>query len=359
MDPMPIVHTCIKFLIKKGRTLSVLIFLFGIATFPIFVVNAQETAAQVDTTSVEEIPEFIPNEYVLGKVLSITDEGTEGWEGFEDAYQIVLVKIESGEGAGDVVTLEYRSSSIGFAQIALREGETLILVKTTDTEGQISYSILDKFRLPVIFALAIFFALLAIALGRWKGMMSLIGLGVSLAVLVGFVVPHIMAGENPVLISAMGSLMIAITSLFLAHGFTRRTLIAFLATILVLGFAFVLSYLVVLFAMLSGANSEEAVFLQVGYLQTLDLRGLLLGGLVIGALGVLDDVTTAQVAAVEEIHRANRALDTRELYRRGISVGREHIASLVNTLALAYVGASFPLFLLFSMPDTPPLFGSF
>jgi uncharacterized membrane protein len=352
---MPIVRTCIKLLTKKGFVFVALAFLFGAAIFPAFTVRAQEAAVQADAAQVEEVPEFIPNEYVLGKVMSITDEGTEGWEGFEDAYQIALIKIETGDDAGDVVTLEYRSSSIGFAQIALREGEALILVKTTSAQGQISYSILDKFRLPVIFALAIFFALLAIVLGRWKGVMSLVGLGVSLAVLVGFVVPHIMAGESPVLISAIGSLMIAITSLFLAHGFTKRTLIAFSATILVLAFAFGLSYLTVLFAMLSGANSEEAVFLQVGYLQNLDLRGLLLGGLVIGALGVLDDVTTAQVAAVEEIHRANRALDVKELYSRGISVGREHIASLVNTLALAYVGASFPLFLLFSMPDTPPL----
>lgn len=223
-----------------------------------------------------------------------------------------------------------------------------------DARGS-TYYIQDHFRLPVVLALAIFFGLLAIVLGRWRGMMSLIGLGVSLIILTSFVVPQIMQGGSPMIVSGMGAVAIAMSSLFLAHGFTKRTTLAFAATMFVLVLAFALAYVTVMWSTLSGASTEEAVFLQVGYLQTLDLRGLLLGGLVIGALGVLDDVTTAQVAAVEEIARANRSLNASELYRRGIAVGREHIASLVNTLALAYVGASFPLFLLFSLPDNPPL----
>jgi uncharacterized membrane protein len=106
---------------------------------------------------------------------------------------------------------------------------------------------------------------------------------------------------------------------------------------------------------LSGAGTEEAVYLQLSYLPELNLAGLLLGGIIIGTLGVLDDVTTAQVAAVEEISLANRSLSVAELYKRGLSVGREHIAALVNTLVLAYAGAAFPLFLLFALPDHPPL----
>lgn len=313
-------------------------------------------AEEVSTSATEDaaVNEYEPNTYALGEILSVVEEGTENVGVMDEAYQLVLVKVISGEKAGEVITIEYRSSSLGFSHVRLERGDSVILVHMVDARGS-TYYIQDHFRLPVVLALAIFFGLLAIALGRWRGMMSLIGLGVSLVILTSFVVPQIMQGASPMIVSGIGAVAIAMSSLFLAHGFTKRTTLAFAATMFVLVLAFALAYVTVMWSTLSGASTEEAIFLQVGYLQTLDLRGLLLGGLVIGALGVLDDVTTAQVAAVEEIARANRSLDTRELYKRGIAVGREHIASLVNTLALAYVGASFPLFLLFSLPDNPPL----
>lgn len=311
-----------------------------------FSVQAQEEVGVVN--------EVILDTYVRGEVVSILEEGTESLGGLDDAYQIVLVELTSGTQAGTQITVEYRSSSIGFLNIQLHQGSSVILVYSQDARGS-TYYILDQFRLPVVGFLAVLFGILAIVFGRWRGMMSLVGLGVSLIILVHFVVPHIMNGDNPVLVSILGAIGIAMSSFFLAHGCTKRTVLAFSATIFVLLIAFLGSHAVIIWAGLSGASSEEAVFLQMGYLQALDLRGLLLGGLVIGALGVLDDVTTAQVATIEEIARANRRLGARELYKRGIAVGREHIASLVNTLALAYVGASFPLFLLFSLPDNPPL----
>jgi uncharacterized membrane protein len=122
-----------------------------------------------------------------------------------------------------------------------------------------------------------------------------------------------------------------------------------------LAFATGLADLIVGLAHLSGRGSDEALFLQTGYLETVNLRGLLLGGIVLGALGVLDDITTAQAAAVEEISRADPGLGVRDLYRRGLSVGREHITSLVNTLVLAYAGASLPLFILFTLNTNQPL----
>jgi uncharacterized membrane protein len=106
---------------------------------------------------------------------------------------------------------------------------------------------------------------------------------------------------------------------------------------------------------LTGGGTEEAFYLQIGVLSTLNLRGLLLGGIIIGALGVLDDITTAQTAAVDEISKANPSLRFEELVKRGHSIGREHITSLVNTLALAYVGASLPLLLIFSAAHSEPL----
>lgn len=349
--------TCIK---KRWYARAALIGAFLCAvSFPSFQVHAQEASTppqEVSDSAAEDlaVTNYTPNTYVIGEVLSVVEEGIDTMGGMDESYQLVLVKVVSGENADDVVTIEYRSSFAGFEHVRLEEGSSVILVHMVDARGS-TYYIQDHFRLPIVLGLALFFGLLAIVLGRWRGVMSLVGLGVSLLVLTSFVIPHIMNGDSPLVISAIGAVAIAMSSLFLAHGFTKRTALAFTATMFVLALAFGLAYATVIWATLSGASTEEAIFLQIGYLQTLDLRGLLLGGLVIGALGVLDDVTTAQVAAVEQIARANRALDTGELYKRGIAIGREHIASLVNTLALAYVGASFPLFLLFSLPDNPPL----
>ncbi|NBS68703.1 YibE/F family protein [bacterium] len=370
MAPMRIILTCIKkaqwylgaFLSSSVRLLlrpllvSLILCVLSFSGIQTVFAQEAEFVPEEDGEMMVNPPvgEYIPNKYVLGEVISIVEEGKNNLGGLEESYQLVLVKIVSGEEAGEVETIEYRSSTIGFEQVRLEKGDPVVLVQTTDARGT-AYYILDQFRLPVVIALALVFGGLAVVLGKWRGVMSLVGLGVSLIVLVAFIAPRIMAGDNPIVISALGAIAIATTSLFLAHGLKKRTLLAFSATMFVLLLAFGLAYATVFWAMLSGASTEEALFLQMGYLQSLDLRGLLLGGLVIGALGVLDDVTTAQVAAVEQIYRANHSLDVKELYVRGLVVGREHIAALVNTLALAYVGASFPLFLLFSLPDNPPL----
>lgn len=157
--------------------------------------------------------------------------------------------------------------------------------------------------------------------------------------------------------SMIGALVIALFSIYLAHGLNRRTTIALISTLLTLGIASGLAILFVKAGKLFGLGSEEAFYIQqLGSLADLNLQGLLLGGIILGALGVLDDITTAQTAAVYEIKRANSALTVRELYNRGISVGREHISSLVNTLFLAYAGASLPLFLFFTVGgSTQPL----
>ncbi|MBP9751065.1 MAG: YibE/F family protein, partial [Candidatus Peribacteraceae bacterium] len=187
---------------------------------------------------------------------------------------------------------------------------------------------------------------------------STLGLALSIAVLAGGVTPLIAAGHDPLLVSLGGAVIIACTSLLLAHGFRRRTYIALLSTLLTLGASTLLALLAVWLSALSGLGSEETVFLQTGTLAGVDLRGLLLGGIIIGCLGVLDDITTAQTAAVDEISRANPSLGERELMRAGMSVGREHIASLTNTIALAYAGASFPLLLLLSAESRYPLWST-
>ena len=183
--------------------------------------------------------------------------------------------------------------------------------------------------------------------------MALVGLAITIFIIATYVIPQISKGGNPFLISFIGTIAIASTSLFLAHGFKKRTGIAFVSILITIGIAMLLAYTFVSIAHLYGLGSEEAFFLQSAPAGLFNLRGLLLGGMIIGVLGVLDDIATAQAAVVHELYLANPSFGFRELYRRGSSVGKEHITSLVNTLVLVYTGASFPLLLLFTIYDTP------
>ena len=292
--------------------------------------------------------------YVRGKILEIITDDPGSGEVMSDAEQIVLVKILRGEEEGQTKTITYTFSASNYRDQRLAKGDMVVLGKVTDARGE-NYYVLDSYRLSTIIIYMVVFAAAAIVFGRARGAGSLLGLAASLGILMLFVVPRIIAGDNPTVICFIGAAAIAVVSILLAHGLKRRTYVALGATLFALVVAFGLALVATSFAALSGTGTEEAIYLQLSYLPGLDLRGLLLGGIIIGSLGVLDDVTTAQVAAVEEIGLANPALGVRELYERGISVGREHIASLVNTLILAYAGASFPLFLLFALPDHPPL----
>lgn len=293
-------------------------------------------------------------DYARAKVLEIVSEDPKLDFGFDEAQQVINLEFLTGPRDGSVTTIEYTISASAFESQKLKKGNRVIIATVHDSTFSQDY-ILDKYRLPWAVVLTTAFGILAVALGRRKGFGALVGLAISLGVITLLVVPWIIRGGSPLLASVSGALVISVVSMLLAHGTAKRTQLALGATLGTLALAVILSLLSVALVGLTGGGSEEAIYLQIGYLSGIDLRGLLLGGIIIGALGVLDDVTTAQVAAIEEIHKANPALSRSELYRRGLSVGQEHIASLVNTLMLAYVGASFPLFLLFSMPDHPPL----
>ncbi|MBW3644694.1 MAG: YibE/F family protein [Actinobacteria bacterium] len=212
------------------------------------------------------------------------------------------------------------------------------------------YSFADRQRRAPLAILTAIFVVAVVGLGRWKGLRAIFGLGISLLVLTAFVLPAILAGTNPLAVALVGSAVIAAAALYLAHGFNAWTTTALIGTLISLALVGVLAWVFVDAAQFTGLADEEATFLQVTAGQ-IDLRGLLLGGIVIGALGVLDDVTVTQVSAVWELHEAKPDYGRWNLYRAAVRIGRDHIASTVNTLVLAYAGASLPLFLLFTQAD--------
>lgn len=308
----------------------------------------------VEATPTEAVP--VPDTYYVARVVEIMKEGARDLSGSPFYSQQLRVQILKGPDKGkELTTGEYTYTQ---SQQKLKVGERVVLTATQGPDTT-TYYISDRYRIPSTIAIFGIFFLLAVFFARWKGFMSIIGLAVSIILLMWFMVPHILAGSNPLLISLITAIAIALISLYLAHGFSVRTTIAVISTIVTLGISVLLAVLFVQLAKLTGAGTEEAAFLQFGPTDMLNLRGLLLGGIIIGVLGVLDDVTTSQVATVGEIQAADPTLSFSELYRRGLIVGREHIASLVNTLALAYAGASLPLFLLFTINKTQPFWVAF
>ena len=293
--------------------------------------------------------------FVKAEVVDIRSETTE-----EDAsagtrtVQTATMRVIGG--ADDGQEFVYEHGVLGSrTESRLKEGETLVMEKLTMPDGTEEFQYRDKYRLGGLGWVFAFFLMLAFVIGGRTSLMSVGGLLVSIGILVLFVIPSILAGHDPLFVSLLGCAAIAFTSLYLAHGFSKRTSVALLSTLLTLGISTIVAVVFVNITRLLGMGSEESQFIQLSQLQDLDLRGLLLGGILIGCLGVLDDITTAQTAAVDEISKANPSLSAVQLRKAGFSVGKEHIASLINTLALAYVGASLPLLLLLRTQGDFPL----
>jgi uncharacterized membrane protein len=267
---------------------------------------------------------------------------------------ITSVRIQDGPFAGTTFTQEDTTPGAENER-QFTAGQTVVVQTIAHGNGELQHIMRDSYRLPSLGWLFAVFLVIAFLFGGRVSLMAVLGLLVSIGILIFLVLPMIVNGRDPMLSSLFGCALIACTSLFLAHGFSRRTMVALLSTLVTLAIAAVLAVIFVKTGKLFGMGSEESFFLQNGALGQIDLRGLLLGGILIGCLGVLDDITTAQTAAVEEISKANPSLSAAQLRTAGFSVGKEHISSLINTLALAYAGASLPLLLLFHTDTEFPL----
>jgi uncharacterized membrane protein len=229
----------------------------------------------------------------------------------------------------------------------LEAGDDIYVNATTRADGSVVYTFYDYQRDGTLWILTIIFILAVILLGRWRGLGAIAGLAASLLVLVIFMLPAILDGHSPVMVAVVGASVIAFIALYLAHGFTTATSVALIGTFASLAITAILSSVFIASAKLTGFTDDSSYFLSALGGQV-DMRGILLAGFVIGALGVLDDVTVTQVSAVAELRLAQPDATHRQLYRSAVNIGRDHISSTVNTLFLAYAGAALPLLLLFT-----------
>lgn len=233
----------------------------------------------------------------------------------------------------------------------LHQGEKVVAAYEPSAPKDLQYSVTDVNRRFPMALLAGIFALAVVVVGRMRGVMALVALAISFLILNFFILPAVLQGSDPLIVAVVGSSAIMLIALYMCHGLSARTSVAVLGTLVSLSLIGVLGKLFIGWAALTG-NTDDSTGLIHGLYPSIDMSGLLLAGVIIGSLGVLDDVTVTQTSAVWELHEANPSMGRRGLYRAGIRIGRDHIASVVNTLVLAYAGAALPLLLLFSVAQS-------
>jgi len=279
-------------------------------------------------------PHESSNQFFRAKVISVHD-GNSAYAGPE---QIANVKLLDGPQKNKLIDVTKSTNFGDSAAKRLPVGSEVLLAKEA-TNNQ--YSVVGRWYMPGIATLFLVLLTLVIVIGAWRGISSIFGLAISVSILAVFVVPRIVSGHNAFATCIEGAILITLVSVYIAHGFTKRTTVAFVASLItllaVVGLTAFASYVV--------GTSEVIDESNVGLLYAahpIDLAGLLTGGVVIASLGTLFDITTGQAATIDEIHKANRKLTVGRLFWKGMSVGREHIAALINTLALVYVGVALP-----------------
>jgi uncharacterized membrane protein len=297
----------------------------------------------------ESTSEAYGSEAVRARVTEILEEGQITLGENQQPYQILLVEILEGEYQGILMEVDYGKRQLRNDTNAFSPEDEIFITLGKDLDGLLSAYYLDYVRTNPLLILFGVFVVATILLGRWKGVGSLLSLGFTMLVITGYIIPHILAGEDPLRVSLIGSTLLLGTTLYITYGWNLKTHASVLSMVVALVLTGLFSIFFVSLTRLTGSGQENALFLIQFSQVSINLRGLLLGGMIIGALGVLDDLVSSQSAAVFEIYDADPTMSFRRIYEKSMRIGRDHVAATVNTLVLAYTGASLPLLLLFTL----------
>jgi len=289
------------------------------------------------------------SETVRARVMEIIEEGEIDLGGTIQRYQVARVELLEGEYQGILMEMDYGRRGVLSNTVYLQAGDNVLVTVGSRPDGVLTVYFVDFVRANSLLWLTAIFVAVILIISRWKGLRSLLSMAFSLLVIIGYIIPHILAGEDPLLVSIIGSVILLGVTLYLTYGWNLKTHAAVASMIFVLLITGTLAGLFVFFTRLTGSGDENALFLLQMLNTQINLRGLLLGGMIIGALGVLDDLVTTQASAVFELHHANESLGFRQLFRAAMRIGQDHVAATVNTLVLAYAGAALPMLLMFSL----------
>ncbi|RMI41445.1 YibE/F family protein [Streptomyces triticirhizae] len=272
------------------------------------------------------------------------DLGVQVQRGVSGPCEQATVEVTSGPHVGHTFTEVVPPD----ATKRFHEGQKVVVAYAPEAPEELRYSVVDVDREVPMLLLGALFALVVVAVGRLRGLLALVGLVASFLVLTLFILPAVLHGSNPLLVAVIGGSVIMLVTLYLCHGVNARTSVAVLGTLVSLLLIGLLGSLFIGLAHLTG-NTDDQTGLVHSLYPDIEIRGLLLASILIGSLGVLDDVTVTQTSAVWELKQAAPTAGWRKLYSAAMRIGRDHIASVVNTLVLAYAGAALPLLLLFSI----------
>lgn len=313
-------------------------FKFLVLTAVAFLIGPSVGLAQ---TVHQDTQEIVPAEVL--EVISESQQEVIG-TGTTKTVQELKIKLNGGERVDQVVTIENEV-------IELSVGDNIYVNHTVTIDGDEYFTFQDFERRPVLLFVFILFIAMLLFFSRWQGVRALLSLAGSIAAILFLLVPALLAGYNPALATVVIASIVMAFVLFGTHGICPRSVIAFGGTVTAVAFTGVIAFISVDLMRLTGFGNDASVYLNFATKGELDLAGLLLGSIIIGLLGVLDDVSITQASVVQELKSANPSLNFIGLYSRAIKVGRDHIGSLVNTLALAYTGVALPLILLYAKTE--------
>ncbi len=282
-------------------------------------------------------------------VMTIVSAETVDVEGRSGTVQTLKIRFEEGPEAGQVVTLENNNLNDP-RQRAYAIGEQIYVSKLTlsdKTKTEDIYTVADEVRQPAIYILFFIFGVLTLLIAGKKGVMSLFGLAFSFLILIFIVLPMFSSGVEPVLVAAVAAFFMVGLNFYFSHGFSWKTTIAVFSTLAALLITVMLSLIFIELGKLTGFASEEAVLLQSVKGELINIKGLILASILIGSIGVLDDITISQTSIVYGLQDVAKHLSFKELYHKAMQIGKDHIASMVNTLVLVYTSGALPLLLLF------------
>ncbi|MGI5841078.1 MAG: YibE/F family protein [Patescibacteria group bacterium] len=314
---------------------KVIVLTFGILFLVTGRVGAQE----------EDIP-FRIEENLEARISRVLEEEEVEVIGQKQLYQKLELEITKGTLKG-----EKREVEVGNMPMALNHvykvNDRVVLARQNDLNGEEMLTIVDFVRRDSLILLFGIFTLVTLVVAKKKGVRSIASMAITFLVIFNFILPRILKGSDPILITIIGSLGIIPITFYLAHGNGKKTSVAIGATVISLLITGVLATVFANLANLTGIASEEAGILLAIRDGGMNMKGLLMAGMLVGALGILDDITVSQAAIVEQLAAASEKLKFSELYKRAMKVGEDHIASMINTLVLVYAGASLPLLLIF------------
>jgi uncharacterized membrane protein len=336
----------------------------GLALLVLLAVGVIFVAPQLESPDVQSEQHFEPGdiETMSAVVLEVLEEGRiELGEEDSHPYQVLLLNVESGSLAGEEIEVSEGTVNLASQDRLFRVGDRVYVERVVGVDGD-RYYVSDFIRTGPLAAIVVLFVCLVLLVGRLQGLRALAGTVMSMLVLFLFVVPTIQTGHlpllpgvqcGPVAASVLGSVFLLAASTYLIYGWSNKGHAAVIGMGLCLVATAALASQFIGLARLTGLTTDESFALVYELGPEADFRGLVLAGMIIGSLGVLDDACVGQASTVFELANASRELSWTELFRRALNVGKDHIAALVNTLVLAYVGASLPLIVMFTIYAEP------